>query len=446
MQQPRRRLLFFAEAISLAHIARCVTLAQSLDSARYEVHLACDPRYLALFGELGFPIHPTRSISSETLYHRLAQGSPLYTARELHGYVRDDLRIMAKSQPDLIIGDFRLSLSVSARVSMIPYASVTNAYWSPYARPKYVVPELAIARRCGPRLAQSIFSLLRPWVFAQHAYALNKVRLDYGMPAIGYNLNRIFSEADFTFYPDLPHLVPTINPPSHHWYIGPVIWSFNKLPYWWTSLCHSIPTAYVTMGTSWSIKIARMVAHSLARDGWQVLLATADAGNKTGWMDGIWVDNYLPGLMVAERADLVVCNGGSGAVYQALAAGTPILGIPMNLDQYLMMGYLRRSAAGDYLRAGLATSESVMHMARRMIESGSYKSRAVQLKDQMLRYRTGDRFQAGLDHILHLDQVAPFNPHPVNPHPAASAQGGSTAGLLPTLAPDRCSDPSMSTW
>jgi len=118
----------------------------------------------------------------------------------------------------------------------------------------------------------------------------------------------------------------------------------------------------------------------------------------------------------------------------------------MNLDQYLMMGYLRRSAAGDYLRAGLATSESVMHMARRMIESGSYKSRAVQLKDQMLRYRTGDRFQAGLDHILHLDQVAPFNPHPVNPHPAASAQGGSTAGLLPTLAPDRCSDPSMSTW
>ena len=195
------------------------------------------------------------------------------------------------------------------------------------------------------------------------------------------------------------------------------------------------------MGTSGSVEIARMVAHSLARDGWQVLVATADAGNKTGWMDGIWVDNYLPGLMVAERADLVVCNGGSGAVYQALAAGTPILGIPMNLDQYLMMGYLRRSAAGDYQRAGLATSESVMHMARRMIESGSYKSRAVQLKDQMLRYRAGERFQAGLDHILHTDQVAPFNPYS-----ATSAQGRSSTGLLPTFAPDRCSNSSLSTW
>jgi UDP:flavonoid glycosyltransferase YjiC (YdhE family) len=360
---------------------------------------------------------------------------------ELHGYVQDDLQIMEKVQPDLVIGDFRLSLSVSARLSTIPYASITNAYWSPYAKPKYVVPELALARRLGPRLAQGIFSLLRPWLFAQHAYALNKVRQDYGMPAIGYNLTRMFSEADFTLYPDLPHLVPTINPPSHHVYIGPVVWSFNKLPCWWASLRHSIPTAYVTMGTSGSIEIARMVAHSLASDGWQVLMATADGGSISGWMDGIWVDNYLPGLMVAERADLVVCNGGSGAVYQALTAGTPILGIPMNLDQYLMMGYLRRSAAGDYLRAGLATSESVMHMARRMIESGRYKSRAVQLKDHMLRYRTGDRFQACLDHILHLDQVAPFNPHP-----ATSAQGDSSAGLLPTFAPDRCSDSSMSTW
>ncbi|HKP01384.1 MAG TPA: glycosyltransferase [Nitrospiraceae bacterium] len=441
MNQPRRRLLFFAEAISLAHIARSVTLAHSLDSARYEVHLVCDPRYLSLFDAVGFPVHTIRSVRSETLYGRLAQGSPLYTAMELHRYVREDLRIMAKLQPDLVIGDFRLSLSVSARLSAIPYASVTNAYWSPYARPKYIVPEVAIVRRFGPRVGQRIFSLLRPWVFAQQAYALNKIRRDYGMPAVGHTLNRMFSEADVTLYPDLPQLVPTINPPSHHRYIGPVIWSFNKLPCWWTSLRHNIPTAYVTMGTSGSLRIARMVAQSLASDGWQVLMATADGGTMTGWMDGIWVDNYLPGLMVAERADLVVCNGGSGAVYQALAAGTPILGIPMNLDQYLMMGYLRRSAAGDYLRAGLATAESVMHMARRIIETGSCKSRAVQLKEQMLRYRTGERFQTCLDHILQTDQVAPFNPHP-----ARSAGAESSAGLLSTPAPDRCSASSVSTW
>jgi predicted polyphosphate/ATP-dependent NAD kinase len=70
---------------------------------------------------------------------------------------------------------------------------------------------------------------------------------------------------------------------------------------------------------------------------------------------------------------------GSAAVYQALAAGTPVLGIPMNLDQYLMMHYLRRFESGDYIRAGLATAELVTRMVRRMDESAQYKTRAVQL-------------------------------------------------------------------
>ena len=36
----RLRILFIAEAVSLAHIARPFVLAQSLDPSRYEVHFA----------------------------------------------------------------------------------------------------------------------------------------------------------------------------------------------------------------------------------------------------------------------------------------------------------------------------------------------------------------------------------------------------------------------
>lgn len=41
----RRRILFVAEAVTLAHVVRPFALAQSLDPSRYEVHFACDPRY-----------------------------------------------------------------------------------------------------------------------------------------------------------------------------------------------------------------------------------------------------------------------------------------------------------------------------------------------------------------------------------------------------------------
>jgi hypothetical protein len=51
-QSLRRRILFVGEAVTLAHIVRPVVLAQALDPAQYAITLACDDRYLKLFGEL----------------------------------------------------------------------------------------------------------------------------------------------------------------------------------------------------------------------------------------------------------------------------------------------------------------------------------------------------------------------------------------------------------
>ena len=400
MQPCRPRLLIFAEAVSLAHVARAMTLAQSLDPSRYDVQFACDPRFLSLFGELRFPVHAIRSIPSNIFQSRLANGDPLYSTAELHQYVQEDLRLTGELEPDLVIGDFRLSLSVSARLSAVPYATVTNAHWSPYCPGKFPVPELPITERFGPYWAQRLFDLIRPLVFAQQAYALNKVRRDYGMPPIGYTLRRTFSDADYTLYADLPHLVPTVNPPSNHRYIGPVVWSFETLPWWWSSLRHDVRTAYVTMGTSGKNDLGRMVARSLALTGWQVLLATADSQADTGVEDSIWTASYLPGTPASKRADLVVCNGGSATVYQALAAGTPILGIPSNLDQYLMTEHLQRFEAGECIRAGSATAESVRRSAHRIVESVRYKIKAAELSDKIDEYRTNEKFQACVDHIL----------------------------------------------
>ena len=393
----RPRVLFIVESVTLAHLARAVTLAQSLDPVLYEVLLVCDPRYLLLFGELGFPVWPICSIKSNVFQDRLANGDPLYTTAELRQYVEEDLRVLNEWTPDLVVGDFRLSLSVSARLAGVPYVTVTNAHWSPYARPRFLVPDVPITKRFGPRLAQGLFNLIRPVVFAQHAYALNRVRRDYSLPAVGYDLPQIFSEADYTLYADLPQLIPTGNLPSHHRYIGPVVWSFGTRPYWWSLLREKARTAYVTMGTSGRTAVARIVANALAGMGWQVLMATTNCRTIASVTDQVYVANYLPGMAAARRADLVVCNGGSATVYQALAAGTPVLGIPMNLDQYLMMDYVRRFGAGEMVRAGVATDELITRMVRRMVESAQYATRAAQIRDQIGHYGTMERFQTFVD-------------------------------------------------
>ena len=111
----RPRVLFFAEAVSLAHIARPAVLAQALDPERYEVCLASDPRFDQLFTGLPFERRPIYSISTQSFLAALANGSPIYKTSTLRRYVEDDLELIRAWKPDVVVGDFRLSLAVSAR-------------------------------------------------------------------------------------------------------------------------------------------------------------------------------------------------------------------------------------------------------------------------------------------------------------------------------------------
>lgn len=391
----RRRVLFFAEAVSLAHVARAVALAQSLDQSRYDIHLVCDPRYSKLFQPLSFPVHPICSLAGDEFQERLAKGNPLYTVSEMRRYVKDDLRVIASLDPAVVIGDFRLSLSISARASGVPYMSVTNAHWSPYARPQFIVPELAIATRFGPRLGQALFNLVRPVAFAHHAWALNKVRRQYGLSAVGYSLSRIFTEADQTVYADIPQLVPTYHLPLHHHYIGPVLWSPETKPPWWDSMPGTRPSAYVNLGSSGRGDLLPAVLEALENLGVTALVSTAGRQFPAAVQGRTWISEYLPGVEAAARADLVICNGGSATVYQALAAGVPVLGIPNNLDQYLMMGYTQKFGAGQYVRTGDASVATLSRVVRRLLHEPHWKRCAVSLRTA-IQVRSGIRPFAAL--------------------------------------------------
>lgn len=196
----RKRVLFIAEAVTLAHVARPVVLAQALDPKAYEVHLACDPRYHRLLPERFFSLHPIDSIPSAEFLAALARGSPLYGLSTLRAYVKQDIEMIEAVQPDLVVGDFRLSLAVSAPLTDTPYLAITNAYWSPYARQHFPLPELPIGRFLGLRVAKRLFKIMRPIAFAYHCIPLNRLRREHGLPPLGYDLRRIHTAANHTVY------------------------------------------------------------------------------------------------------------------------------------------------------------------------------------------------------------------------------------------------------
>ena len=84
---------------------------------------------------------------------------------------------------------------------------------------------------------------------------------------------------------------------------------------------------------------------------------------------------------MAETADLVVCNGGSPSTQQALAHGTPVLGIPANLDQHLNMQSVDRAGAGCLVRSDQLTSVKVADAVVSMLSTNNYGEAALSLRD-----------------------------------------------------------------
>lgn len=331
----RRRILFVAEAVTLAHVVRPFALAQSLDPSRYEVHFACDPRYNQLLGPLPFRHHAIHTIPSERFFGNLTQGR-FYAMRTLRKYVEADLRVLDEIAPDLVVGDLRISLSVSARLAGIPYIAIANAYWSPYAQRRFPLPDVIWTRLFGVRLVKLLYRLERPLLFALQCMPLNWVRRRHGLSSLGWNLCRIFTDGDHTLYADVPELMPTYDLPANHEYLGPVLWSpAGKPPTWWDSLPTDRPIVYATLGTSGGRNLLQLVLNALAELPVTVIAATAGRSDLKTVPANAFVADYLPGEAAAARSAVVVCNGGSLTTQQALVAGVPVIGVAGNLDQHL---------------------------------------------------------------------------------------------------------------
>jgi UDP:flavonoid glycosyltransferase YjiC (YdhE family) len=82
----RPRILFFAEAVTIAHVARPMVLAQALDRSPYDVFFASDPRFSTLFGDVRFPVRQSGRCQANAFYRNeeaLAAFRRTNTARPL---------------------------------------------------------------------------------------------------------------------------------------------------------------------------------------------------------------------------------------------------------------------------------------------------------------------------------------------------------------------------
>ena len=387
-----KKILLMAHDVTLAHLGRPLRLAEGLIADGHDVTLAASAESSRFLKNFPARVHTLAPTGKARFIDNLAKGRPVFDFETLKCFAEEDEALLASLRPDLVIGDFRLSLSVSARRARIPYATITNAYWSPAFTPRFVVPDLPMVRFLGVGISQFLFDLARPFAFAYHARPMNALRRHYGMPSLGHDLRRIYTDADLALFSDVPQIygLPDGDLPGSV-FLGPIGWSPDvPLPAWWGSLDPRRPLVYVTLGSSGDKSLLPNLVHQLLELDAELVVATA--GETTlPRHPKLHSADYLPGEQIASRASLVVCNGGSPTAFQAIAKGVPVLGIPGNLDQYLNMHYLEKCHLGITLRNQGIKNDKILSAAQQMLKNASYADTARSFAEIISRYTPRSR-------------------------------------------------------
>ena len=89
-----------------------------------------------------------------------------------------------------------------------------------------------------------------------------------------------------------------------------------------------------------------------------------------------WVTGFAPQRAALARADAVVSHAGLNTALDALAAGTPVLALPIAFDQPGVAARLVHAGAGLRLRPALASTASIEKLLRRLLDEPGFAQRA----------------------------------------------------------------------
>jgi UDP:flavonoid glycosyltransferase YjiC (YdhE family) len=388
-----RRVLLVSENLSFSQVVRLVSLGRRLDPTRYEVHFACSAFDPLFFAGTDFRRWPLYTVDHDLAWARMDAGQSIYDSELLAAYVEAELALLEEVKPDLVIGDFRLTLSLSAELGRVRSATLVNAYWSPFSvHPDFPVPDHPLVDAIGVERATRYFPDALSAALAANAAPINELRQRHGLAPLK-GMREVMSHGDFTLYPDSPELCPTRDLPAHHHYLGPVFWS-PQLPLDAELLAwaQGQPFVYVTLGSSGRLSALSAVLEALARLPVRALLATAERALPAELPANVRAAAYVPGQLAARAARFVITNGGASTSHQALGEGKPVLGVPSNMDQYLSMAAIERAGAGLLLRAGTITTNEAQAAMVRLLEADDFERQARAVRDGFARLDCHEQF------------------------------------------------------
>ena len=356
MSAARMRILFMPEGGILAHVGRAVAVADALDRERCDVAFAvsgaqADKLPAAYPNDASIYTRPR-----EEMMARLRAGKSAFDAATLEKCVRDEIRVLEEKSPDVVVGDFRLSLGISAAVTRIPYVNIANALWTPHCAVSFDPPASWEGTRIlGKTVARWLARHATPFVYKRYARPFNQVRRQHGLKGDMRDVRACMCSDNLNLLADLEEFMPSKDLPRDQFrYVGPILWEpAVPEPPWLARLENEpkqAPVVYITMGSTGALHMIRRMAEALCSRGLRVVCTTASETYDSDWPAECYTAAYAPGRRLCALASAVVCHGGNGTIYQALSEGAPIIGAPEFHDQDFQMQRVETLGLGRMAR------------------------------------------------------------------------------------------------
>jgi len=326
-------ILFFQFDL-MSHFFRSLRLAEALQN-KYEVYMRHTDKYAHWLEKSGLNVFNCIDFNPETSLEKLGEYDFSWLNQNmLEGIFSEQVKIIKKYKPALVIGDTSFSLKMASEFSNVPYISILNGYFTRYYK---LTRELSPTHPVEKYISRVPDFILRPIVRYKEAEnfniilkEFNKVRDKYNLRTTNHYLEEI--EGDYNIICDLPEVFPQKTLPDNFHFIGPLLNGIHMSNRFEKEILDPQKrTILVTLGSSdnWE-RFSFLNNNEFSK--YNIIIA----GNNSNIMHAPFLIKtpFVDFSELSPLVDLIICHGGNGTLYNALANKTPVLCLSSHPEQY----------------------------------------------------------------------------------------------------------------
>jgi MGT family glycosyltransferase len=162
-------------------------------------------------------------------------------------------------------------------------------------------------------------------------------------------------------------------------------------PPWWKELSAKRPVVHVTQGTLDNADLSRLIEptiEALADEDVTVVVTTGGrpvTQVRCPLPSNTFVAQFIPHDVLLPSVDVMVTNGGYGAVQRALMTGVPLVVAGNTEDKPEVAARVEHFGAGVNLRTGVPSAGEVRRAVRSVLDDDTYRQAARRLRTAYAR-------------------------------------------------------------